>query len=302
MSVGGAVFENQTFIVLPIPPLFVNSRNGREALAGVLGYGFFRRLIVGIDYASARVSLAPLRSCGAAPPAHTARLLLDEGRLPQVEATLDGVTGLWTIDTGNMGASSMTTAMAERLGIPADAGAYYVHNGGIGGTIQERALRLQRFTLAGLHVNESEFHISGQRKGALSSLHLAGNLGYTQLRHFGLRFDYECRRLSLTATPVTPTDDDDRIGLVWNIRNEQQAEVLHVVPGSPAARAGIREKDVLVELNGKPAGVRETYRWSAVSSAAAGTQVQLVMQRGDERYGAAITLQEFIPRTARAMR
>jgi hypothetical protein len=34
--IGAAVLENQSFVVLPIPPLFVNSRNGREAVAGAL--------------------------------------------------------------------------------------------------------------------------------------------------------------------------------------------------------------------------------------------------------------------------
>jgi predicted aspartyl protease len=294
MTIGAAVLDNQTFIVLPIPPLFVNSRNGREAVAGALGYDFFRRLIVGIDYAAARVSLAPLRSCGVA-AAHTAQLFLDEERIPQVEATLDGVTGLWTIDTGNTGATSVTSAMAERLGIPPDAGAYYVTNGGIGGTLPVRALRHERFELAGLRVNGSVFHVTAQRKGAHSSPRFAGSLGYSQLRHFALTFDYECRRLSLTTAPFTAPNTDDRVGVIWNMRNVQQAEVLHVVPGSPAAQAGIREKDVMIELDGKPAGVLEADRWGAVRSAAVGTQLLLVMQRGDQRYGTVITLQEFIP-------
>ena len=293
LTVGAAVMENQTFMVLPLPPIVVTSGNERTAVAGILGYDFFRRFIVGIDYAAARISIAPLRSCGAA-PAHTARLFLDEGRIPQVEAALDGMTGLWTVDTGNSGDTDVTAAMAERLGIPANAGAPYLRNGGVGGTVPARVLRHERFDLAGLQVRRSVFDITSQEKGALSSPRFAGNIGYTQLRHFGLTFDYECRRLSLTPA-ATVSNTDDRIGLVWNMRNEQQAQVLHVVPGSPAAQAGIRDKDVLLELDGKPAGLLETDRWSVVRSGAVGTQLRLRMQRGDERYEAVVTLQDFIP-------
>ena len=42
--------------------------------------------------------------------------------------------------------------------------------------------------------------------------------------------------------------------------------IVSVVPGSPAARGGLRNGDVILEVNGKPAGEAETLRSEAASA------------------------------------
>ena len=57
--------------------------------------------------------------------------------------------------------------------------------------------------------------------------------------------------------------------------------VLKVSPGSPAADAGLREKDVIVAVNGHPVGAREDVT-TALYTAAAGGAVDAEVRRGEQ--------------------
>jgi serine protease Do len=59
------------------------------------------------------------------------------------------------------------------------------------------------------------------------------------------------------------------------------ALVLKISPGSPAADAGLREKDVIVAVGGHPVAAREDVT-TALYTAAAGAQVDAEVRRGDQ--------------------
>jgi predicted aspartyl protease len=293
LKIGTAAMTNQHFAVAPLPPLTVVTGDTSEPVAGLLGYDFFRRFVVGIDYNEHRVSLAPLLPCSRDDIA-AAKLHFD-ARIPRVEAMLDGVPGRWIVDTGNAGSSLITAQMADHLGIPADAGSQYLRNGGVGGTFEVRALRFASLLIGGQLFHEPVLGITSQTSGALADSRVAGTLGYSQLRQLAPTFDYECRRLSVRAIRPLAPDAYDRAGLIWNIRNTVALEVLSVAPGSPAAAAGIRRGDALLQLNGKVTTHFKPEQWREISQRAAGTKVALVMQRGEQAYETEMTLRDFIP-------
>jgi serine protease Do len=65
-----------------------------------------------------------------------------------------------------------------------------------------------------------------------------------------------------------------------NLPVRRGALVLKVYPGSPAAQAGLQEKDVVVAVNGHPVTAREDVA-TALYTAAAGSAVSLDLRRGE---------------------
>jgi len=69
------------------------------------------------------------------------------------------------------------------------------------------------------------------------------------------------------------------IGVIFNEAGEDGVRIVEVRPGSPAARAGVREGDVVVRLNGEDAAVRMN---ALPSHLQAGDTVRLLVQRDED--------------------
>ena len=79
------------------------------------------------------------------------------------------------------------------------------------------------------------------------------------------------------------------------------ALVSSVQPDTPAARAGLREGDIITSLNGKPVADNRTFRLS-VSQLSPGTKVSLKLLRGGQEKSFAIVLDELPVAVAAAPR
>ena len=98
--------------------------------------------------------------------------------------------------------------------------------------------------------------------------------------------DGEAEHAYLGVIPIPVTDElRDSFDLVA----EEGALVQTVTEGSPAARAGLRPGDVIVELAGDPIRTVEDL-YSAIRSRDPGDEVELTVVRGGEREGIDVTL------------
>jgi serine protease Do len=93
--------------------------------------------------------------------------------------------------------------------------------------------------------------------------------------------------------------EDQRAGLLgvsMSPQNPQSspAEFAAVRPDSPAAQAGLKKGDRIVELNGKPVHTQNDLRF-ALGAAYAGDSVRLVAVRGNERIERTVTLAGELP-------
>jgi predicted metalloprotease with PDZ domain len=95
--------------------------------------------------------------------------------------------------------------------------------------------------------------LSGAETGALASEDYAGNIGNQILQRFTCTLDYERRVLYLEpGVRYAEPDEFPRSGLQL-ARYGDQVLAFAVLTDSPAARAGLREQDELVAIDGKPA-------------------------------------------------
>jgi predicted aspartyl protease len=301
LRVGPATLTDQSFAIIPLPFASVRIDGRPEVPVGLLGYDFFRRFRVTLDYAGQRVGIAPLsRSC-AMPGPQAVQIFLDEDRTPEILARLDGVEAQWTIDVGASGPLTVARHVAERLGIAPDAGALFISQGGVGGATRERQLEFGRFEIGSLRVDRPIGGVSQQTAGAFASPRFGGNIGYETLRRFKMTFDYECRLVSLEPSrEFASPEERDRSGVRWTRTPDGRRVAFHVVDGSPAALAGLAKDDQMLTINDRDSAEVIGDEISALQSAAPGSVVRYRIKRGEDTREIEVTLADFIPRASSA--
>jgi hypothetical protein len=265
-------------------------------LDGILGYELFRRFVVEIDYAARRLTLAPAASAAADTAGWTA--VTFEGGTPIVAARLDGRAGQYSLDTGSRGWLTMHSPYVAQhaLGEAYASGGERITGWGVGGPTRAIPTLVGTFELAGHVVRELPVDLFVGRKGAHASQYLAGNIGGGVLRRFTLTLDYERSRIKLVPNAdFGRADAWDRSGL-WMNAVDGAFEVIEVVAGSPAAKAGVCAGDRIVAFDGKAIG-----EWTlgaargALRERAPGSRVALVLERDGRRWPLDIVLADLVP-------
>ena len=147
------------------------------------------------------------------------------------------------------------------------------------GTLIETDARLNLGTSGGALVN-----LKGQMVGLTTSL--AAMSGYEQPAGFAIPVDDTFRKTVDTLKQgrlpaygflgVQP----EHLSLAERQQGKFGAQVLRVVPGTPADRAGIKQEDVITQVNGEKVYDKNSL-FRELSRVPAGTHVALTLQRRD---------------------
>ncbi|MFO1304403.1 MAG: retropepsin-like aspartic protease [Burkholderiales bacterium] len=249
-TINGVELGNQRYAVADIDP-FLRRVEGLSDVAGVLGLEWFVRMPVRIDYARSRITFFdPAQwkgGSGVKVP------IAQRGRLPQVKGSLDGVEGLFEIDTGSRGSLTLTPGfvakndLAKKLAPKNTA----ITGSGMAGPVRASLARAKSLKLGTVDVPNPIVALP-RVEGEAAKTDLAGNVGFALMRQFAVTYDlpndtlYFERYLNFGAPDIA-----DRGGL-WLERTEEGFAVIDVVAGGPAAAAGLKAGDVIVEVNGYP--------------------------------------------------
>ena len=94
--------------------------------------------------------------------------------------------------------------------------------------------------------------LSTDTLGAESSTTVAGNIGLHVLRQFTVIFDGPHGKMYLEKNAnYGKPDIFNRAGLMLDY-DPDNLKIMTVVPGSPGAKAGLKEQDVITQIEGKP--------------------------------------------------
>ena len=291
LEFGGIAVERQVFATFDLDA-FMRRVEGLDDVAGVVGYELFKRFPVKLDYERSRATFydpAKFKYAGTG-----ARLpILFRGTNPQARGRVDGIDGVFHIDTGSRGSLTLTLPFVEANELTAKYGAKLetISGAGVGGHVRALLARATTLQLGEITVQKPVTSLSLQSRGALADPDLAGNIGFGILRQFNITFDYPDNVLYFEKNANYGRPDVyDRAGL-WIERGASGYEVVDVVAGGPAATAGVKAGDVIVGINGK---AWTSMPLSAVRSelkAAPGRKLRLKMDAGPERV---VTMRDLI--------
>lgn len=284
IAIGAALLEQQTAVVTELPNVIAD-RGSRPRLAGLIGSELLARYAVTIDFAR-RVLI--LNSPGFRPSSAAFALPLgyaisrDGLSHPSVAVELDGVSGQFLIDTG-AGGQVFVSERFEREHQPFAASGKtlrFLSPGGIGGRTNVRMgfgkqLHLGPVTLSPPVIAGST-DTGGAKLGSSD-----GVLGNTVLSQFLLTIDYQSRRAYFApvagrALPSTLRGS----GLILDKPDHESFEVLDVLTGSAAERAGLRHGDRIVEIAGHAARDLGIADFQALNSA---SHASIAVRTSDQR-------------------
>lgn len=298
LTLGGkAILSDQSFMVMAMPGF--SDIEGAE-FDGLTGPPVFKRFVVRIDYAAHTLTLIKFSDFKPADAGTAVPFTFQDGRIPEVKGSIDGLPGQFEIDTGSRAALSLFAPFSKKHDLAARYGATppFVDGWGVGGSMKSRIARGGILMIGSVAVHNPIVEISTATKGAFADKNIAGNIGGAILKHFTVTFDYAKQTMYLKPNKNYDAPMNyDRAGM-WFNGKDGNFEVKSVLSGGPAGKAGLKVGDVITAVNGKPAdkltvsGLRAMLR-----NGAPGRRVKLTVDSGGKAHTVTIVLRRLIPRT-----
>jgi clan AA aspartic protease (TIGR02281 family) len=272
VAVGPATAEMVPLAIMAIPPPLTDD--------GLLGLSFLGQFTFRLDYLQKLLSFAPPAS-GDLMRGGSIIPLEGEGLFVAVQAEVDGIPAKLLLDTGASQALILRSWFVEKQKLRERYPKRLSMVTGLGllGRTHGEITRLQTLKLGDYIITNvfTEF----ETKANTWPGDFAGFVGAPILSRFNLTFDLAGRRLSLEANAnyamEPPPPASVRSGLVC-LPEQSNWIVADLIKGAPAAEAGVRLGDHLLEINGvsvqslKPGEIKRAFQGEP------GTHVRLRLQ------------------------
>ncbi|MEP7011846.1 MAG: PDZ domain-containing protein [Acidobacteriota bacterium] len=252
------LFRDQLFYIFPISEM---SKVEGLPVSGIIGYELLKRLITEVDYDGGMINFTTPAEF-VAPKDTVAIPFTFESETPQIEGKIDGLPGLFTIDTGSRSTLDLNAPFVAEHGLHAKhpEAIESTTGWGVGGAAKSRVTRLGKLELGtgpegtgSVSIENIVTGFSLQKKGAMAKSNLAGNIGGGLLKRFDVTFDYGKQVMYLKPNSNAKTHDAyDRAG-IWLLTDPEGLRVKDVAAGGPAAKAGLKVDDLIVAIDGKKA-------------------------------------------------
>ena len=250
VSFGDLVIDNVSAATILLKPL---SKYEGMPVDGILGYDIFSKFVVKVDYENQKLTLYEPSSFKYEGKGGILPITLEESH-PHIKAKVDGqYEGNFVIDTGARSSLVLSTPFVQKYNLGAKTGKKIdVFSGiGIGGKAPGKVTRVKSIEIGKFNIPAPVTTLSSSEKGAFASEKIDGNIGGGILKRFTVIFDYPNQRMILEPNNnFTYEDDFDMAGL-WLTKDNDTTRVDFVVKDSPADKAGIKEGDVVVRINGQ---------------------------------------------------
>jgi len=251
LRIGGILLEDQVLGTTPFARR-MSEQLGVEA-AGVLGFDFFSRFVVTLDFSGGRCVLQ--RADSGPPPAGGTTLPLQfVDQQPTVQGVLDGnFRGRWRLDTG-ADALAVHTPSAQAWGLhDRHPTIRELVTEGLHGATPVSVVRADAFQLGPYEVRRPLLLLPTDGEGVLAAGSIDGNLGTSILERFVITVDFGRSQIHLVPSPTFAREDrirtvDFLIG--WS---GARVEVLAVESSGEGHARGLRAGQEVVRIGGRPA-------------------------------------------------
>lgn len=247
IQAGNLKLSGVTVLVLDLEP--IEKAIGRP-LPAVLGREIFVHSVIGLDFDRQLLSLSPAMNF-VPPPGATEVKLRRESTLHYLPIRLDGLPPVEAaLDLGNGGALSVSKEYFDSN--PRLASLPYATGlgGGVGGLHEDKRATIPTVTVAGFTLSGVPAEFRSVPKGPYAG---RVNAGIQLFKPFHVTLDLGHDRMWLRRTGAPVQFSKDRAGLFVMLEDDH-FNVLHVSPGSPAAKAGFKKGDKIVAIRDERVG------------------------------------------------
>lgn len=272
-----------------IPLEMVASFDGRE-VDGILGYDLFGKSVVEFDYANSKILIHDPKEFKYDGPGEKLPfdLVMNHVRIKAtvVQPGKDPVEGVFTIDTGGANTVAINSPFAKEhdLMLPEQKAMQPIKVGaGVGGPVHGVLSRIGELRIGNVTIPHPITSFVTDKSGYFAGNGFAGTLGAGILKRFKVIINYPAKEIIFEKNASFSEPDNEGInGVAFQAMppDFHPIKVSEVWDGLPAAEAGVKTGDVLLELNGKPAE-NCTLEDIRTATRAAGKTVKLKLKRGE---------------------
>jgi hypothetical protein len=221
-------------------------------VAGVLGYDFISRFAMTLDYDAGTATFTDPGSF--TPPAGATALPFElASNIPTVDARLDSnLTGRFRLDVGSGSTVDLHGPFVRAHDLESRTGTKLsALGGGFGGTFSGDITRMKRMDVGPFGWDDPIVILSGATEGGLASEDFAGNIGNQVLERFLVTFDYTHKTVWLKPGSRYAKRDEFSLAGLQLARFDGAVRAMNVLAGSPAERAGLKEGDEVLAVDGR---------------------------------------------------
>jgi hypothetical protein len=293
LAIGDATISGLTFHSFAFAPT--------APARALIGQEVLQRFTVELDFDRDVMTL--IEPGAYTPPLHAAVIPFHfQDNQPEVKGALDGIAGLFTIDTGDTGSLLVLAPFARRYGLIEryDADIPYAGHA-VGATkgvlARKRVTRVDFFGADGrpaIYAEEPVTRLSRQTGGFDANRNVSANIGLGILRKFNLTFDYSNQRIVFVPNGMYHDRDVfNNAGLRLKPQGSAWA-VQTVYATGPADKAGIKEGDVISAIDGQGPDVLDADAVLRKFKALPGVRVTLRVGSGPSARDVTLVLWDFI--------
>lgn len=251
----GVIGSHMSLLVLENDYIELKQNLGSDVY-GIIGYDIFNRFVVEINYEKLEITL------------HNPETFKVSKRFKPIPFTLEGtkpyIIGLVTqndnreflklmVDTGASHSLLIDHNQTERITI-SDSTLKTILGHGLGGAISGQLGRLDGLQLDNYVLNDVlvSFPDDGMYSSAIKRGSRHGTIGGSSLSRFSVVMDYSNEHMYLRKnSSYDDPFDYDMSGLkIAYFDNPNRLEIIHVLPDSPAANAGMKTGQIIHSING----------------------------------------------------
>ena len=235
-----------------------------EKIDGIIGYSFFSRYIVAINYDSLKVSVYSLGSFRYPRGSYVFRPLIPN--LPICSAQTGDATakinGRFYFDTGAGLCALFSSDFTSDSSLLDPARRQYLTQAqGLGGKATMRLTTMRELKLGPYRFHKVPIYIFDDTYNVTSYPNLGGLIGNDILRRFNVVLNYDRRYFCLTPNShYHDLFDYSYSGLSIYWEDDGMIRVGDVMAGSPAEKAGLQVDDILIAVNTNFSNNIQTYK------------------------------------------
>ena len=268
---------------------------GFQHFDGIAGRPVFARAVVDLDFDKSRMLLLESSAYSVPAGATVVPFGIYEDFMPLVDGEIAGIKGKFIVDLGDRFSLTLFGPFwrSHHLDDALGPGVMALTGYGVGGPVKGEVVRVKQFAIGGVPVKGIIARLSLQKSGGFTDPSIAGSIGTGILKHFHVAFDYARSRIVLSPGRDT-AEPYDRSGL-WLGRAGKLFRVVDVVPGSPAADAGLKPGDEITAVDGAPVQTLDLFATRAQLADPSRPAVTLTFSRGDASSTATLALRDLVP-------
>jgi len=292
---GDVELIDQPLVVVALPR-HLTDRGSRPPLAGFVGYELLARFAVRLDYEGRKLTLTPEQDFryvgnGVSEP------LRFSGKVPAVSAVADGLSGMFLVDTGSVGALTLRRAFVENHGLEArHPSVLRIKSIGAAGPFDTILTRLDRFDVAGSRIKRPATRFPSTTEQGLPFTDIDGSVGYEVLRQFVITFDYQHRNLWFEHSKAFGTrTGQGTAGFQAVTADGTGFKVITILPNTPAAEAGLQVGDLIVAVDGASTASMSLSDFAVLMRQPPGTMVKIGIDRQGSARSLRLTLKDVLP-------